>query len=230
MSNFDTLIHWQQCSAEQQQALLKRPALAASATISQTVQDVLDQVKQQGDTALRNFSAKFDKISPQVFAVSEQEISAAAERVSDELKSAMRTAVGNINAFHQAQIFPGVDIETLPGVRCQQVTRPVQSVGLYIPGGSAPLFSTVLMLATPAKIAGCRQVVLCSLRRLPMKYCLPHNSVVLQTCFRSAEPRLSPPWPSVLTLSLKLIKSSARECLGDGSETPGQSASGRRGY
>ncbi|GAA0489373.1 MULTISPECIES: histidinol dehydrogenase [Tatumella] len=162
MSNFDTLIHWQQCSAEQQQALLKRPALAASATISQTVQDVLDQVKQQGDTALRNFSAKFDKISPQVFAVSEQEISAAAERVSDELKSAMRTAVGNINAFHQAQIFPGVDIETLPGVRCQQVTRPVQSVGLYIPGGSAPLFSTVLMLATPAKIAGCRQVVLCS--------------------------------------------------------------------
>lgn len=66
MSNFDTLIHWQQCSAEQQQALLKRPALAASATISQTVQDVLDQVKQQGDTALRNFSAKFDKISPQV--------------------------------------------------------------------------------------------------------------------------------------------------------------------
>ncbi|ARU94609.1 histidinol dehydrogenase [Tatumella citrea] len=162
MSSFDTIIDWQQCSAEQQQALLKRPALASSDTIAQTVQDVLAQVREQGDTALRNFSAKFDKVSPENFAVSEQEITAAVARVSDSLKAAMQTAASNIEAFHQAQVFPGVDIETQPGVRCQQVTRPVQSVGLYIPGGSAPLFSTVLMLATPARIAGCGKVVLCS--------------------------------------------------------------------
>ncbi len=94
--------------------------------------------------------------------MSEAEIAAAGERLSDELKQAMAAAVKNIETFHNAQQLQAVDVETLPGVRCQQVTRPIASVGLYIPGGSAPLFSTVLMLATPARIAGCQQVVLCS--------------------------------------------------------------------
>ncbi|RVU75417.1 histidinol dehydrogenase [Pantoea dispersa] len=155
-------INWQACSAEQQQALLQRPAISASASISATVQDVLVQVKQQGDAALRAFSARFDKAQVENLRVSAAEMQAAGERLSDNLKQAMADAMANIETFHNAQILPPVDVETQPGVRCQQITRPVKSVGLYIPGGSAPLFSTVLMLATPARIAGCGRVVLCS--------------------------------------------------------------------
>lgn len=155
-------IDWQACSAEQQQALLQRPAISASASISATVQDVLVQVKQQGDAALRAFSARFDKAQVKNLRVSAAEMQAAGERLSDNLKQAMADAMANIETFHNAQILPPVDVETQPGVRCQQITRPVKSVGLYIPGGSAPLFSTVLMLATPARIAGCGRVVLCS--------------------------------------------------------------------
>ena len=155
-------IDWQACSAEQQQALLQRPAISASASISATVQDVLVQVKQQGDAALRAFSARFDKAQVENLRVSAAEMQAAGARLSDSLKQAMADAMANIETFHNAQILPPVDVETQPGVRCQQITRPVKSVGLYIPGGSAPLFSTVLMLATPARIAGCGRVVLCS--------------------------------------------------------------------
>lgn len=155
-------IDWQACSAEQQQALLQRPAISASASISATVQDVLVQVKQQGDAALRAFSARFDKAQVENLRVSAAEMQAAGERLSDSLKQAMADAMANIETFHNAQILPPVDVETQPGVRCQQITRPMKSVGLYIPGGSAPLFSTVLMLATPARIAGCGRVVLCS--------------------------------------------------------------------
>lgn len=155
-------IDWQACSAEQQQALLQRPAISASASISATVQDVLVQVKQQGDAALRAFSARFDKAQVENLRVSAAAMQAAGERLSDNLKQAMADAMANIETFHNAQILPPVDVETQPGVRCQQITRPVKSVGLYIPGGSAPLFSTVLMLATPARIAGCGRVVLCS--------------------------------------------------------------------
>ncbi|WP_288445224.1 histidinol dehydrogenase [uncultured Pantoea sp.] len=155
-------IDWQACSAEQQQALLQRPAISASASISATVQDVLVQVKQQGDAALRAFSARFDKAQVENLRVSAAEMQAAGKRLSDNLKQAMADAMANIETFHNAQILPPVDVETQPGVRCQQITRPVKSVGLYIPGGSAPLFSTVLMLATPARIAGCGRVVLCS--------------------------------------------------------------------
>ena len=159
---FSTPIEWQQCNAEQQQALLLRPAIAASENVTQTVRDVLEQVKLNGDDALRDFSARFDKAQVENLRVTPQQISEASARLSDELKQAMAVAVTNIETFHNAQILPPVDVETQPGVRCQQITRPVKSVGLYIPGGSAPLFSTVLMLATPARIAGCSRVVLCS--------------------------------------------------------------------
>ena len=162
MSAFNTVIEWQQCSAEQQQALLTRPAISASDSISQTVREVLEKVKNAGDAALREFSARFDKTEVDALRVSEAQIAAASARLSDELKQAMAVAMANIETFHNAQQLATVDIETQPGVRCQQVTRPVKSVGLYIPGGSAPLFSTVLMLATPARIAGCGRVVLCS--------------------------------------------------------------------
>ncbi|WP_017346586.1 histidinol dehydrogenase [Pantoea sp. A4] len=162
MSAFNTPVIWAENSPQQQQTLLQRPAISASASITAVVQDVLEQVKTQGDDALRALSARFDKTEVTELRVSAAQMEAASARLSDELKQAMQVAVGNIETFHNAQILPAVDIETQPGVRCQQITRPVQSVGLYIPGGSAPLFSTVLMLATPARIAGCGRVVLCS--------------------------------------------------------------------
>ncbi|MTD26385.1 histidinol dehydrogenase [Erwinia sorbitola] len=162
MATLMTPIAWQDCSAEQQQALLLRPALEASESISATVRDILDKVLSEGDDALRYYSATFDKTLVDALRVSEQQITDACARLGDEIKQAMAVAVANIDKFHIAQQLPAVDIETQPGVRCQQVTRPVASVGLYIPGGSAPLFSTVLMLATPARIAGCGRVVLCS--------------------------------------------------------------------
>ena len=160
--SFNTIIDWNSCTAEQQRQLLMRPAISASESITRTVNDILDNVKTRGDEALREYSAKFDKTTVTALKVSADEIAAASERLSDELKQAMAVAVKNIETFHTAQKLPPVDVETQPGVRCQQVTRPVASVGLYIPGGSAPLFSTVLMLATPARIAGCKKVVLCS--------------------------------------------------------------------
>lgn len=162
MSTIMTPIDWQQCDEQQQQTLLMRPAISASASISEIVRDVLTKVKEQGDEALREFSARFDKAQVENLRVTPEEMQAASDRLSESLKQAMAVAVGNIETFHNAQILPAVDIETQPGVRCQQITRPVKSVGLYIPGGSAPLFSTVLMLATPARIAGCGRVVLCS--------------------------------------------------------------------
>ncbi|MFS9417787.1 MULTISPECIES: histidinol dehydrogenase [Citrobacter] len=160
--SFNTLIDWNSCSPEQQRELLMRPAISASDSISRTVAEILENVNINGDRALREYSAKFDKTEVGALRVTEEEIQQASNRLSDELKQAMQAAVRNIDAFHTAQILPPVDIETQPGVRCQQVTRPIASVGLYIPGGSAPLFSTVLMLATPARIAGCKKVVLCS--------------------------------------------------------------------
>jgi len=157
-----TPVIWQDCNEQQQQALLTRPAVSASDSISATVSEILAKVKAEGDDALRGYSAAFDKVQVDALRVSEQQITDACARLGDDIKQAMATAVANIDTFHQAQKLPLVDIETQPGVRCQQVTRPLASVGLYIPGGSAPLFSTVLMLATPARIAGCRRVVLCS--------------------------------------------------------------------
>jgi histidinol dehydrogenase len=156
------LSYWQQCTDDQRRNLLTRPAINASDSISKAVADILVQVKQHGDEALKALSNKFDKIQIEQIKITQEEIKTAANRVNPELKQAMQLAVANIEKFHQAQAYQSIMVETMPGVKCQLVTRPIDSVGLYIPGGSAPLLSTVLMLATPAKIAGCRQVILCS--------------------------------------------------------------------
>ncbi|MFE8150912.1 histidinol dehydrogenase [Brenneria goodwinii] len=162
MTSFNTIIDWQRCSAEEQRQLLTRPAISASDRITGIVEDILKSVKNRGDSALREYSAQFDKVSVDSIRVSAQEIAAACERLDEEVKQAMATAVRNIETFHNAQKLSVVDVETQPGVRCQQLTRPIATIGLYIPGGSAPLPSTVLMLGTPARIAGCKRVVLCS--------------------------------------------------------------------
>jgi len=159
---FTTPIDWQQCDEQQRRELLTRPAISASDRITESVSEILRRVRSEGDSALREFCARFDKTEVQELRVTAQQIEAASARLGDDVKQAMAHAVRNINTFHQAQKLAVVDIETQPGVRCQQLTRPIQSVGLYIPGGSAPLVSTVLMLATPARIGGCQKVVLCS--------------------------------------------------------------------
>lgn len=156
------LSYWQQCSEQEQTALLTRPAMTASDSISQSVADILDQVKQYGDEALKALSNKFDKVQINQIKLSNSKIKMAIDRVNPDLKQAMQLAVNNIKKFHQAQVKQTVTVETMPGITCQLVTRPINSVGLYIPGGSAPLLSTVLMLAIPANIAGCRKVILCS--------------------------------------------------------------------
>ncbi|HCE4561190.1 histidinol dehydrogenase [Vibrio parahaemolyticus] len=153
---------WQSLSEEQQDAILERPAIAEGANITATVADVIAKVRTQGDAALLELTEKFDRVKPESIRVPSKEINAASERLSAEMKQALEQAYSNIAKFHKAQKPQPIKVETQPGVMCEQVTRPIQKVGLYIPGGSAPLPSTVLMLGVPAKIAGCRKVVLCS--------------------------------------------------------------------
>ena len=130
--------------------------------LNATVASVLDDVKRRGDEAVKDYELKFDHVALQSLAVSSDEMEEAASLVSDELKAAIALAHHNIKVFHEAQRFVGHKTETQPGVVCWQKSVPISKVGLYIPGGTAPLFSTVLMLATPAKIAGCRDIVLCT--------------------------------------------------------------------
>lgn len=153
---------WQSLSEAQQDSLLERPAMAEGANITAAVTAVIEKVRQEGDAALLELTEKFDRVKPASIRVSTAEIDAAAERLSEKMKQALQQAYGNISKFHKAQKPTPIKVETQPGVVCEQVTRPIQKVGLYIPGGSAPLPSTVLMLGVPAQIAGCRKVVLCS--------------------------------------------------------------------
>ncbi|HBC3493112.1 TPA: histidinol dehydrogenase [Vibrio parahaemolyticus] len=153
---------WQSLSEEQQDAILERPAIAEGANITAAVADVIAKVRTQGDAALLELTEKFDRVKPESIRVPSKEINAVSERLSAEMKQALEQAYSNITKFHKAQKPQPIKVETQPGVMCEQVTRPIQKVGLYIPGGSAPLPSTVLMLGVPAKIAGCRKVVLCS--------------------------------------------------------------------
>ena len=141
--------------------IVKRPHLDLS-QLNATVKNVLDDVKAHGDEAVRHYEQQFDHVSLDSLAVSEEEIEEAFQTISTELKASLELAHHNIAAFHEAQRFEGKKIETAPGVDCWQKSVPIEKVGLYIPGGTAPLFSTVLMLATPAKIAGCKEIVLCT--------------------------------------------------------------------
>ncbi|WP_337160782.1 histidinol dehydrogenase [Vibrio alginolyticus] len=153
---------WQSLSENQQDSILERPAIAEGGNITTAVAEVIAKVREEGDSALIELTEKFDRVKPESIRVSSQEIKAASERLSESMKSALEQAYANISKFHKAQKPQPIKVETQPGVLCEQVTRPIQKVGLYIPGGSAPLPSTVLMLGVPAKIAGCRKVVLCS--------------------------------------------------------------------
>ncbi|MFB9215102.1 histidinol dehydrogenase [Vibrio sinaloensis] len=153
---------WQSLSETQQDSILERPAISEGANITAAVSEVIAKVRKEGDAALLELTEKFDRVKPESIRVSAREIDEASARLSEKMKGALEQAYANISKFHKAQKPQPIKVETQPGVLCEQVTRPIQKVGLYIPGGSAPLPSTVLMLGVPAKIAGCRKVVLCS--------------------------------------------------------------------
>ncbi len=142
-------------------SVLKRPTQTV-ADIEQKVNTIFKEVQEEGDHVLKVYTKEFDKVALDNFRVSEMEIEEAKTQVSSDLKDAIHIAKTNIETFHKAQITDKIEVETVKGVRCWQEKRPIQKVGLYIPGGTAPLFSTILMLAVPATIAGCQEVILCS--------------------------------------------------------------------
>ena len=142
-------------------SITERPQLDTS-TLNATVSTILGDIKANGDEAVRKYEEMFDHVRLDSLAVSENEIEEAWNSVPAELRQSIELAHANTSSFHKAQHFNGVKVETAPGVTCWQKSVPIEKVGLYIPGGTAPLFSTVLMLATPARIAGCREIVLCT--------------------------------------------------------------------
>ncbi|WP_421804778.1 histidinol dehydrogenase [Flagellimonas sp.] len=141
--------------------VLKRPTQTFT-DIEEIVNSIFKEVQADGDAVIKKYTAQFDKVTLESLLVTDDEVEKASLAISDALKQAINLAKSNIEKFHAAQKTPKLEIETMPGVACWQEKRPIQKVGLYIPGGTAPLFSTILMLAIPAKLAGCQEIVLCS--------------------------------------------------------------------
>jgi len=156
------ILDWASLSTEQQRQTLTRSPLIGDASVEQGVRDIIEQVNAQGDSALRAYNKQFDNVELSDLALTPAAIAAACVRVGDDVKQAVAQAVNNIETFHKAQVFQGVDIETQAGIRCELRSEPIERVGLYIPGGTAPLISTVMMLALPARIAGCDKRILVS--------------------------------------------------------------------
>jgi len=153
---------WNDLSIEQQAAALTRPAITCGANISAIVLEILTRIRSEGDCALLEYTKKFDDVASDTLRLDAQDIVRASANLDDEIIAAIKQAHSQIHKFHLAQMPTTLKVETLPGVLCELHSAPIEKVGLYIPGGSAPLPSTVLMLATPAQIAGCKQMVLCS--------------------------------------------------------------------
>jgi len=157
------IFDWSTLSTQQKQEVLARPVQIASDEIQQTVQTIIEAIRKGQDAAVFYYRKRFDKTDvKQPLKLSLSTIDAACNRVSPEIKAALIQAKANITLFHQAQKTAPVHVETVAGVYCEQHIRPVERAGLYIPGGTAPLPSTVLMLGVPAQLAGCPQIILCS--------------------------------------------------------------------
>ena len=196
-------------SKEQWAELLKRPALNTE-SLFDTVRSIIDKVKAEGDKAVLEYEAAFDKVTLSALVVSPEEIQAAGALVSDDLKAAISLAKQNIETFHSSQRFVGKKVETMKGVTCWQKSVGIEKVGLYIPGGTAPLFSTVLMLAVPAKIAGCKEIVLCTPPDrmeifIPPSFLQPNWQESAKYSRREAY-RLSPLWHTERKACLRFIK------------------------
>lgn len=155
-------IIWKNASAKQQAQALARPKLSENADIAKNVAAILNEVKTRGDKALREFNLKFDGSTRKNFRVSPQEIKDAVASIDPKLRAAIKRAKANIEKFHKAEFPKSTHVETMPGVKCALHWRAIDKVGLYIPAGTAPLFSALLMQAIPARIAGCKDIILCS--------------------------------------------------------------------
>lgn len=142
-------------------SLLERPSFDLDSLMN-SVTEIINEVKKNGDSALKHFTKKFDKVDLEEIAVSSVDIAAAKFELEDTLKAAINLARANIEQFHSRQLPQKISCETTPGVKVWQEAKPIEKIGLYIPGGTAPLFSTVLMLGIPAKLAGCSEIVLCT--------------------------------------------------------------------
>lgn len=153
---------WSELSAAQREDVLQRPAVAAGPEITAGVRDILARVRRDGDTALKELTARLDKADLDEFRVSEQEFASAAAALTAEQTDAIRTAIANVQRYHEAQLTEPYSVTTAPGVVCERITRPVPAVGLYVPAGTAPLPSTAIMLAVPATLAGCPTKILCT--------------------------------------------------------------------
>ncbi|MGE8281193.1 MAG: histidinol dehydrogenase [Stenotrophomonas sp.] len=156
------ILDWNALDADAQAGALTRPVQTVAAQTRESVAGLIEQVRSRGDAALREITERFDGIAPERFEVSEAEFAAAELAVPAELRIAMQQAADRIDRFHRAGMAQPYSVETAPGVVCEKVIRPISRVGLYVPAGSAPLPSTALMLGVPAKLAGCREVVLCT--------------------------------------------------------------------
>lgn len=157
-----TRYDWDALDETSRAALLARPAQAVAQRTRDAVAGLLADVQARGDVALREVTLRFDGVELTAFDVSEEEFAAAHTAVPADLREAMQDAAGRIEAFHRAGMAQPYAVETAPGVVCERVIRPIPRVGLYVPAGSAPLPSTALMLGVPSRLAGCRDVVLCT--------------------------------------------------------------------
>ena len=156
------ILVWNSLSAAQQRAALQRPAQRDAAGIAAAAQAIIDEVRRNGDAALRDLTQRFDGVRVEELSVSAQEFAAAERALTPAQHAAIATAIGTVHAFHAAQAAPPLRVETAPGVVCERISVPVRAVGLYVPAGSAPLPSTAIMLAVPAAIAGCPVRILCT--------------------------------------------------------------------
>ncbi|MDQ3511342.1 MAG: histidinol dehydrogenase [Pseudomonadota bacterium] len=158
-------VEWSQLDDAERERILRRPAQVVGTQIAATVADIIGQVRERGDDALRELTARLDKVSLEDFRVSDAERAAAAAGLPAGLREAIDQAADRIASFHQAGMTQPYQLETAPGVRCERILRPIGRVGLYVPAGSAPLPSTALMLGVPAQLAGCTTVVMCTAPR-----------------------------------------------------------------
>ncbi|HHW4679163.1 MAG TPA: histidinol dehydrogenase [Xylella sp.] len=156
------ILDWNQLDTAAQDRALARPAQTVTTRTRETVAALIDEVRTRGDVALRAITARFDGVDLDTFEVDPAELAAADAAVAPALQQAMLAAAARIDMFHRAGLTQGYAVETAPGVLCERLVRPISRVGLYVPAGSAPLFSTALMLGVPARLAGCREVVLCT--------------------------------------------------------------------
>jgi len=156
------IVEWDQLAEPERRAALARPAPESRAEVAAQVLEIISSVRQQGDAALRSYTERFDGVQLEALAVPRSEFIQARRSLAARQIAALECAIANVHEFHSAQVMQPLALETMPGVRCERIIRPISAVGLYVPAGSAPLPSTVVMLAVPARIAGCARRILCT--------------------------------------------------------------------